>query len=325
MIVITGADLRALVPVDDAIAAVRDAFVATTNNSVWQPARLVSPDGGTLMMVAAGDESFGIGAGTVLKVVSIRPENKQQGLPTLSATALYFDHDSGEPSALIDGRTLTALRTGAASGVATDLLASPQAHVLAVIGTGGQAADQLRSIAAVRPLKVVRVAARSYESACRFTDEITASKEWATKLELFPMHSPAEAVADADIICCATSSTCPLFPVTALKSRVHINAIGAFTARMCEIHPEILEHANVVAVDRRDAALEEAGDLIQAIKAGRLNDAELVEIGALLQDPPPPVDGITVFKSVGVAAQDWAVAALAVRRGITAQLPTLAL
>lgn len=117
----------------------------------------------------------------------------------------------------------------------------------------------------------------------------------------------------------------PLFPLAPLKSRVHINAIGAFTADMCEIAPEIFERADLVVIDGREAALAEAGDLIQAVSAGRIDPAELVEIGELLEDPPPPVDGISVSKSVGIAAQDWAVAELAVKRGLDARLPTLPL
>lgn len=325
MILITGADLRALVPVGEAIVAARDAFVASAEASVWQPARLVSPDRGTLTMVAAVDGRVPGNIGAVVKVVSLRPNNGQRDLPTLSAAVLCLDRDTGEPSALIDGRTLTALRTGAATGVATDLLAAPDARVLALVGTGAQARDQLAAVAAVRLLETVRVAARSYESARRFTDELAVSETWAADLELLPLSSPTEAVVGADIVCCATSSMNPLFPLAALKSRVHINAIGAFTAEMCELHPEILARADLVAVDQRDAALAEAGDLIHAIGDGQLDAAKLVEIGTLLGHPPPTVDGISVFKSVGIAAQDWAIAELAVRRGIDAGLATLSL
>jgi ornithine cyclodeaminase len=325
MILISGADLRALVPVGDAIAAVRDGFVASADDAVWQPQRLVSPDQGTLAMMAAVDGRLAGDVGAVVKVVSIRPDNRTRGLPTLSAAVLCFERQTGEPSALIDGRALTALRTGAATGVATDLLAAPDASVLALIGTGAQASDQLRAVAAVRPVETVRVAARSYKSARRFTDELTTSEAWAADFELIPVSSPTEAVLGADVVCCATSATAPLFPIAPLKSRVHINAIGAFTSDMCEIDAEILARAELVAIDQRDAALAEAGDLIQAIGQGRLDPGKLVEIGKLLGAPIPSVSGITVFKSVGIAAQDWSVAELAVRRGIDAALPTLSL
>jgi len=157
-------------------------------------------------MAAAVDGRFAGDVGAVVKVVSIRPDNRRRALPTLSAAVLCFDRDTGEVAALIDGRTLTALRTGAASGVATDLCAAREANVLALVGTGAQARDQLRAVAAVRPITTIRIAASSYESARRTTEELVSLEAWAADLELLPLTSPAEAVAGADIVCSATTS-----------------------------------------------------------------------------------------------------------------------
>ena len=290
----------------DAIAAMRDAFAAISTGDVWQPRRVVSPDGGTLAMLS----SAGGGGGTVIKVVSIRGRNRELGLPTINSAVLWLDRETGQAEALIDGTALTALRTGAASGLASKVLAAPNARTLAMIGTGGQALDQVRAVCTVRDIASVRVAARSYESACRLGKLLTLDSA-----EIIPTASIAEAVDGADIICCATTSEHPLFSISDVARRVHINAIGSYRPTMCELGPELLHAATMVAVDQRAAALEEAGDLIQALAVDAIQESDLVEIGSLLSpEPENPSDGITVFKSVGISIQDWAVARLAVDR-----------
>ena len=116
------------------------------------------------------------------------------------------------------------------------------------------------------------------------------------------------------MVCTATTATQPLFAARDLAPTVHVNAVGAYTETMCELPAELLTEASVIAVDRIDAALAEAGDLIQAIRGGLLQRERLVEIGTLLARPAAPPGGRTIFKSVGVAAQDWALARLAVER-----------
>jgi ornithine cyclodeaminase len=306
MLVIDGAALRELVPMADAVDAVREAFVGVSCGQFWQPLRLGHEDQ-TLVMAAADAD----GAGTAVKVVSIRPENPLRGLPTIQASVVWHDGESGRPAAVLDGDAVTALRTGAASGVATAELAAPEASVLAVIGAGQQAPDQVQAVRAVRSIDTVRVASRTHASAERLAARIAAAGDVAVEV----CASPAEAVAGADVVCCATSSTEPLFPASALGVRVHVNAVGSFRPEMRELGSDVLAAASRVAVDPREAAEEEAGELIRAIEEGILAPEALVEIGDLLQRPDRarPV-GITVFKSVGLAAQDWAIARLAVER-----------
>ena len=291
----------------DAIDAVRHAYIKVSAGAIEQPTRLALKGGSALAMLA---KDSGSGA-TVLKALTIRPDNPKAGRPAIQALVVLFDGATGAPSALIDGRSLTALRTGAASGVGTDLLAAEDAGTMVMIGAGAQSADQIRAVCAVREIREVRVVSRTAESARNLIARITS--------ELPGVHfvspgSIAEAIGDADVICTATPASSPLFRTDDLPSNVHVNAIGAFTPEMCELPSELLRDARLVVVDEMEAAMAEAGDLLQAIGRGQLNVENIKEIGALLKDPPPRSGGWTVFKSVGIAAQDLEVAQLAVAR-----------
>ena len=292
-----------------AIDAVRDGFIAGSAGGIEQPTRLALEGGRALAMLAADRQ----GIGTVLKAVTVRGGNPGRGLPAVQAVVIWFDGETGTPEAIIDGGTLTALRTGAASGVATDLLASPAAGVLAMIGAGGQAADQVRAVCAVRPIREVRIASRDPMHAAALAARLAGEIE---PVRVVARNVPG-ALAGADVVCTATTATRPLFAALDLAPVVHVNAVGAYTEGMCELPAELLAGASVVAVDLIDAALAEAGDLIQAIRVGLLQPERLVEIGTLLARPAAPPGGRTVFKSVGVAAQDWALARLAVDRART--------
>ncbi len=306
MLVIDGATLRELVPMADAVEAVREAFIGVSAGQFWQPLRLGHGDQ-TLVMAAADDD----GAGTAVKVVSIRRDNPARGLPMIQASVVWHDGETGRPTAVLDGDGVTALRTGAASGVATAELADPQASVLALVGAGGQAPDQVRAVRAVRSIDTVRIASRTRASAERLAAQLSVDGDLAVEV----CATPAEAVAGADVVCCATTATEPLFPASALGTRVHVNAVGSFRPEMRELGSDVLAAASLVVVDQRDAAEEEAGELIRAFGDGTLAPAALVEIGDLLQrgERISP-EGITVFKSVGLAAQDWAIARVAVAR-----------
>jgi ornithine cyclodeaminase len=307
LISISGRLLRELVPMRDAIDAVRHAYLKVSAGAIEQPTRLALQGGAALAMLAR-DSRTGT---TVLKALTIRPDNPKAGRPVIQALVILLDGATGTPSALIDGGSLTALRTGAASGVATDLLAASNAATLAIIGAGAQSADQIRAVCAVRGIREVRVVSRTADSANNLIARIAS--------ELPDVHfaapvSIAEALGLADVICTATPASAPLFKAGDLPPNVHVNAIGAFTPEMCELPPELLRDARLVVVDEMEAAMAEAGDLLQAISRGQLSVASITEIGALLRDPPPRAGGWTVFKSVGIAAQDLEVAELAVAR-----------
>ncbi|CAN5840359.1 ornithine cyclodeaminase [soil metagenome] len=231
-----------------------------------------------------------------VKIVSVVPGN-----PVGVVVVIGPD---GTPMGIVDGPTLTAIRTGAGAGLATRLLAPPAASVLAMLGAGAMAFDQVDAVKAVRPINTVLVWSRDRRRAGQLAERVGGE----------PMTVANEAVAAADVISCATPSTSPLFTHTMVKQGAHLNAVGAFRPDMIEVPVEVTERAYVV-VDDLAAAAAEAGDILAA---GREPDATLTDVVAgrnrlITAD-------VTLFKSVGVASQDVsaAVAALteARRRGL---------
>jgi ornithine cyclodeaminase len=292
--VLSADDVRRAVPMSVAIDAVRDAFRELAAGNFVLPPRQIFGDGAVLVMSAYHSPT-----GTaVVKKIGIALDQ----VPAIRATLIW----TGRGEQLVaDGSSITTLRTGAVVGVATDLLAPADATRLTVIGSGAQAPDQVRAVLAVRPIADVTVTGRS------------AGRAEALALELagefpavrFTSSTDVDAaVADAHVICCATSSSTPLFAADALPATVHVNAIGAFRPSMRELPRELLACATTVLVDQREAALEESGEVIDAVRAGSISTDDLVELGPALADPPAP-SGRTVFKSVGVGCQDWAIAA----------------
>jgi ornithine cyclodeaminase len=225
-------------------------------------------------------------------------------VPAIRATVIWT---GGGEQLVADGTSITTLRTGAVVGVATDLLAPADASRLTLIGTGAQAPDQVRAVLAVRRIAAVIVTGRSADRAAALCTTLAGE---FPDVKFTPSTSIDDAIADADIVCCATSSSTPLFDAEALPERVHVNAIGAFRPTMRELPRNLLATASIVLVDQQEAALEESGEIIDAMSSGALTN--LVELGPALSDPPQP-SGRTVFKSVGIGAQDWAIAAALAR------------
>lgn len=298
--------LRSLVPMTDAIEASRTAFTAAAAGELTGPLRSALSRHRVLVMPAEHTSGSAI-----VKVLSLQPDGWKVGLPSIGGSVLWVDGASGRIAALLDATSLTALRTGAASGLATSLLAPPGSSVLAMLGAGGQAADQVDAVCAVRPVSEVRVFSRRRDRRESLCTELAGAHPGVT---FHPSGDPAEAVRGADVICTATRSSEPLFTGSDLGPDVHINAVGAYTAEMCEIPPAAFGRASIVVIDQRAAAAAEAGDLIQAIAAGQLSADDVVEIGDLLAGHAGPPGGLTIFKSVGIAAQDWALGDLVVSR-----------
>jgi ornithine cyclodeaminase/alanine dehydrogenase-like protein (mu-crystallin family) len=277
-----------------AVAAVRDAFRELAAGKFVLPPRQIFGDGTVLVMSA-----YHTPTGTaVVKKIGIALDQ----VPAIRATVIW----TGNGEQLVaDGSSITTLRTGAVVGVATDLLAQADATRLTLIGTGAQAADQVRAVLAVRPITQITITGRSADRATALADQLASEFPEA---KFTPNTSIDESIADTDIICCATSSTTPLFDADALPATVHVNAIGAFRPTMRELPRNLLTTASTVVVDQREAALDESGEVIDAINSGALTESDLVELGPALSNPPTR-EGRTVFKSVGVGAQDWAIAA----------------
>jgi ornithine cyclodeaminase len=293
MKVLSTEDVRRTVPMPAAIEAVRQAFLELAAGNFVLPPRQIFGDGAVLVMSAYHSPT-----GTaVVKKIGIALDQ----VPAIRATVIWTG--SGE-QLVADGISITTLRTGAVVGVATDLLAAPDATHLSLLGTGAQAADQVRAVLAVRRITDVTVTGRDLGRATALAAALAAEFPDA---EFTPGTSINDAIATADIVCCATSSSTPLFTADALPARVHVNAIGAFRPTMRELPRDLLATAAIVMVDQVEAALEESGEIIDAITSGALAQSALLGLGTALTKHPEPT-GRTVFKSVGVGPQDWAIA-----------------
>lgn len=307
--------IRAAVPIDDMLDAVEAAYRDVAAGRDRSPIRSrVALDEGDLLLMPGVREG---GAGSSVKLVTVMPGNAGRGPPTVQAVVAWFDAKTGRPVALIDGATLTAMRTGAASGVATRLLARPDARTLAMIGAGGQAEWQVRAILAARPIERVLVHARTPDAREAFASRMAET----VGIEVRAAATAEEAVREADVVACATTSSTPVFEATWLRPGTHVNGVGAFTLGMVELPPALFGIASLVAVDSLSAAMEEAGDLVAAFEQGSAAEQDLVEIGSVGRDWADGRDpnAITVFKSVGLAIQDVAAAELIVGRLLPAE------
>jgi ornithine cyclodeaminase len=287
----TAEEVRRAVSMSAAIEAVREAFIDLEAGHFVLPPRQVFGDGTVLVMSAYHSPT----RTAVVKTIGIDLHR----VPAIRATVVWTG--DGE-QVVAEGTTITAIRTGAAVGVATDLLAPRSAARLALLETGAQAADQVRAVLAVRPIEAAIVTGRNLDRAAALAASLSSE---FPQVKFTPGTSIDEAVSGADVICCATSSTTPLFDLSALPERVHVNAIGAFRPTMRELPRALLASASVVVVVQLVAAAEESGEIIDAMNAGCLLQSDLLSLGTALRRPPA-TSGRTVFKSVGVAAQDWA-------------------
>lgn len=307
MLLLNAEEVRQALPMADAIEAMKRAFRALARGEVELPARssLTVPAQGGITLVMPARVGEGDSSALSVKVVSIFPRNRERGLPTIHALVSVLDPETGRVTAQLEGASLTAIRTGAVSGLATELLARPESRVATVFGTGPQARTQLEAVCTVRAIDTVRVCHPSIEKARAFAEQVAGVGPIPDSVE--PTADPAAAVAGADIIATATTSRTPVFRDSDLSPGVHINAIGSFQPEVVEIPPETVERALIV-VDQREAALEEAGDLIQPLRAGRIEIGAIHgELGDVLLgnvEGRSSSEGITLFKSVGLAVED---------------------
>lgn len=301
-------ETRGTLTMADAIKAVKEALAELSTGRAIVPARtsLEVPGRRTtaLVMPAFLPRTGRLG----VKLISLCEDNPAKGLPLAQAVTILMDADNGTPLAVLDAGYLTAVRTGAAAGVATDVLARRDARVAAIFGAGVQGRTQLEAIAAVRPLRKAFVFDVDAGAASVFAKELSAR----LGLEVEPASSPA-ALREADIVSTATTSATPVFADGDLKPGVHINAIGSYKPHVREIPAEAVLRARVFVDDRR-SALEEAGDLIIPIREGLIGEdhvrAEIGEVLAGLKPGRASDDETTLFKSVGNAVLDLAVASL---------------
>ncbi len=303
----------------ETIEAMKRAFAAYSSGAATVPQRIVldiPPDDGVLLIKPALLPNEAVGA----KLVSVFPGNSKRGRPVISGLVVLFDSATGEPVGLCDGGFLTAWRTGAASGAATDLLASVDATVGAVIGCGVQGRTQALAIDTVRELEEIRIFDLSPAGIEVFAEEMAP----LLSARLVPVGSVDEAVAGAHVICTATPATEPVIRGEDLSEGAHLNGVGSFTPSMCEVDGAAIARARIV-VDSREAAEAEAGELIRAVADGLTRPDDWVELGEIVNGERPGRDSVsqlTFFKSVGLAVQDMAAAALAFDRAAALGLGT---
>ncbi len=317
-------EIKHAVTMMEAIESTKQAFISLAQGAATLPLRtqisVRGSEGTTLFMPAFLSRVESLGA----KIVSVFPRNAAKGLPTIHAIVILCDARTGQPAAIMDGTYLTALRTGAASGTATELLARREAKTAAIIGAGIQGRTQLEAICCVRSIERVFVYDRMASASRVFIEEMQ-KRGRPFPSDIRPAKSAREAVSQADIICTATTSSVPVFDDIHLKSGVHINGVGSYAPHMQEIPEATVLRARIV-VDSLSASLEEAGDLIIPLHKGTLRKSQILgELGQLALGSlagRKSAEDITFFKSVGIAIQDLAVAELALRRSTELHLGT---
>ena len=245
-----------------------------------------------------------------MKIVTLYGQNPYWELPFIQAVVVLLDGDTGQTLAVMDGTSLTAIRTGAASGAATDLLARPDAATVAVFGAGPQARSQLEAVCQVRSIRAARVFDVDDNRAAAFAREMAQQ----LSIDVEPAESPMAAMLGADIVCTATTSASPVFEDSDVAPGTHINAIGSYKPSVREIPGDTVQRARVV-VDHLDSALAEAGDLIMPIQQGLITKEHVnTELGHVITESKTGRESpgqITFFKSVGVAVQDLMAASAA--------------
>jgi len=329
MLILTRHDVESLLTMPDTIAAVETGFRQLAAGGVEMPQRLatvIAPHNGIHLSMPAfvagdaapSDETAGEPGTLSIKVVTVYNDNRAHyNLPTIHAVLLLHDARTGQALALMDAEHLTAMRTGAVSGVATRYMARPDAGVVTIFGAGAQAGPQLLAMAAVRSLRQVNVVALGDIS------DFCARMAAQLGIPVLAAADTRAAVEAADLICTATNSPTPLFEGAWLRPGAHINAIGAYTKTMRELDSETVRRSRVI-VDRRQAAQVEAGDIVIPTQEGVIGSdhvvGELAEVVTGITPGRTAAQEITLFKSVGLALQDAVTAALVYRRAVAQRI-----
>jgi ornithine cyclodeaminase/alanine dehydrogenase-like protein (mu-crystallin family) len=316
MLMLNAQDVRKALPMRDVIEAMKQAYASLSDGRAEVPlrTRLPIPSHDALAIFMPAYVHTTEADALAVKIVNIFPQNPTRGLPYIQAAVVAFDAASGNISAMLEGSSLTAIRTGAGSGAAIDLLARKDSKVVAIFGAGAQGRTQLEAACSVRRVEKAWVFDTDPKRAEAFAKEMAGQGAIPSALE--PAPTAQAAVKDADIICTATTSTSPVFADADLKSGVHISGIGSYTPDMVEVPAETIVRASVF-VDSRSAVLAEAGDLIQPMQKGLISEAHVcAELGEIVLGKKAGRESeteITYFKSVGVAVQDAIAAQLALK------------
>lgn len=316
MLILNAEEVRKALPMHEAIETMKQAYASLSDGKAEVPLRTrlpISPHDAVSIFMPAyvqTDETEAL----AVKVVSIFPKNLERGLALIQAAVLVLEPDTGRPLALLEGNTITAIRTGAASGAAIDILSRPESRIVAIFGAGAQGRTQLEAACTVRKIDKAWIFDSDAQRAATFAKEMAG--QGRIPRDVRPAATSREAIAEADIICTATTSTSPVFEDKDLKPGAHISAIGSYTPEMVEVPAQTIQRAKVI-VDSRLAVLAESGDLIQPIQSGLISASHVfAELGEIVLGRKPgrqTSEEITYFKSVGVAVQDVMAAQLALK------------
>jgi len=319
MLILSKQDIQTALPMSDGVVAMKRAFEQLYRGKATVPARIhidvPEHNGTTLFMPGYLNEDKNM----AVKIVSVFADNPEKNLPVINAVVLVIDAETGIVHAILDGTYLTAVRTGAAAGAATDFLAREDASRAAIFGAGPQGCAQLEAVSAVRPIRQAWIFDINREASQAFAVEMAQR----TAANIRVARNPSEAVANVDIICTATNSAQPVFDDRDIRPGTHINAVGVYKPHMQELPADTVKRARIV-VDSRQACMEEAGDLLVPMKAGVISQehiyAELGEIAAGVKPGRTSEQEITLFKSVGIAVQDVAAASAVLKRAASLNL-----
>ena len=327
MLLLSREDILSVFTMRDAIEADKRAFVLHTKGEAVVPLRInletESKEGQCMFMPAyvGGDLNM---AG--VKLVSYFPANAEKGIPVVPATVPLIDGTTGLVTAIIEGTTLTQIRTAAISGAATELLSNPDSRVAALFGTGGQAAAQLEALMTVRKLEEIRIFDALPGRAAAFVEKQQPLAD-RFGVRLIEAATSRQAVTDADVITTVTTSATPVFCNEDIKPGCHINGVGSYTPDKRELPAELLRRADRIFVDNREAVLSEAGDFIIPMKEGLFSsesiDGELGELILGEVEGRRSKDEITILKTVGFATLDIVAAAEIVKKAKEAGVGTV--
>ena len=306
VLILSQMEVERLLPMAECTGLMRDALRSLAAGEMAQPLRMViSPPGAKGLLGLMPAHKAGERAAYGVKVIGVFPDNPARGLDAHQGSVLLLSGETGELLALMNASAITAIRTAAVSGVATELLAREDAGDLAIIGSGVQAHTHLEAMAGARPIRRVRVASRRIEHARRFVESVTP--RYAFPIEA--VGSVEAAVRGADLIVTATSSREPVIKREWIAPGAHLNVVGASIAAAREVDSATMAAASLF-VDRRESTLNESGDYLIALREGAIDTDHIrAELGELLlagKSGRTSAEEITLFKSLGLAVEDLA-------------------
>lgn len=300
--IINAAGVRELLPMSECIDAMEPAMIAATTGTISMPPRLVAPlidESGTLvLMPGSSTELAAFGA----KVINLIPDNPTRGLPAIQGFIALFDYTSGTPVAIIDGAEVTGIRTAAASGLATRLLAREDARTCGIFGNGVQAVTHIDAMRAVRAVEEIIVWGRNPDKVRAFARE----QEERTGIEVRATEDPAEAGA-CDLVCTTTTSPEPILAGEWVRPGAHVNLVGAHSLTTRECDTDLVVKSSVY-VDLMESVRNEGGDIMIPVEEGAIDETHIIgELGELLQGKIPGRQDdrqVTLYQSHGINAQD---------------------